>query len=110
MLVQEDVPADIKGKDDTKGAASLKGHLTQGGDEGHGSSAYVPTDPAKDTQLIAAEDLLRGVKTSANAPNEKPAAPKPTEPLATAVKPGAPAPEAPTTGGVPKDAPPAKVQ
>ena len=106
VVVQEDVPADIKGKDDTKGEASLKGHLTQTGDEGHGSSAYVPTDPAKDTQLIAAEDLLRGVKTSSNAP----AAPKPTQPLATEVKPGAAAPEAPTTGGVPKTAPPAKVQ
>ena len=29
----EDVPDDLKGKDDTKGEASLKGHLKNGDDE-----------------------------------------------------------------------------
>ncbi len=105
--VNEEVPADIKGKDETKGEASLKGHLTQDGSEEHGSSAYVAPDPTKDNQLIAAEDLLRGIKYTANA--AVPKAPMPSGPLATTVPPGAPAPAAPTTGGVPSKAPPAAV-
>jgi carboxyl-terminal processing protease len=111
VVVNEDVPADLKGKDDVKGEASLKGHLMNGTDEGHGSSAFVPTDPAKDNQLIAAEDLLRGIKRAANATptNPTPAAPMPAAPLATSVKPGDPAPSAPTTGGTPAVPPPAKM-
>ncbi len=60
--ILEDVPPDLKGKDDTKGEASLKGHLTNGAEEKSGSQAYVPTDPKDDKQLIAAVDLLHGVK------------------------------------------------
>ena len=60
LQILEDVPDDLKGKDDTKGEASLKGHLKNGDDEKTGSQAYVATDPAKDTQLPAALDLLRG--------------------------------------------------
>ena len=63
VQVLEDVPDELKGKDDTKGEASLKGHLKNGEDEGHGSQAYVPPDEAKDKALHAAYDLLRGVKT-----------------------------------------------
>jgi carboxyl-terminal processing protease len=64
LEVLEDVPDDLKGKDDTKGEASLQGHLKNGDDEGHGSQAYVPPDVAKDKALHAALDLLRGVKTA----------------------------------------------
>ena len=46
--VLQDVPDELKGKDDTKGEASLKGHLKNGDDEGHGSQAYVPPDRSKD--------------------------------------------------------------
>jgi carboxyl-terminal processing protease len=111
VLVVEDTPADIKGKDETKGEASLKGHLKNGTEEQHGSGAYVATDPAKDNQLIAAEDLLRGIKRAANATtlNPIPAAPMPASPPATSVKPGDPAPAAPTTGGTPTVAPPAQI-
>ena len=63
--ILEDVPADLKGKDDTKGEASLKGHLKNGDDEKTGSQAYVPPDPKDDKQLIAAVDLLHGVKHAA---------------------------------------------
>jgi carboxyl-terminal processing protease len=62
MVILEDVPADLQGKDDTKGEASLKGHLKNGDDEQSGSQAYVPPDPKDDKQLIAAVDLLHGVK------------------------------------------------
>ncbi len=62
-VVLEDVPDDLKGKDDTKGEASLKGHLMNGAatDEKQGSQAYVPPDSKNDKQLIAAIDLLHGV-------------------------------------------------
>ena len=62
MMVLEDVPDDLKGKDDIKGESSLKGHLKNGDENKSGSQAYVPPDPAKDKQLIAAVDLLHGVK------------------------------------------------
>jgi carboxyl-terminal processing protease len=65
VTILEDVPDDLKGKDDTKGEASLKGHLKNGEDEGHGSQAYVPADESKDKALRAAYELLRGVKTVA---------------------------------------------
>ncbi|KQP54925.1 peptidase S41 [Methylobacterium sp. Leaf399] len=68
--VTQEIPDELKGKDETKGEAGLKGHLKQKDtEERGGSSAYVPPDPAKDKQLIAATDLLRGVqKGAANTP------------------------------------------
>ena len=58
--VLQDIPDELKGKDETKGEASLRGHLKNSDkDEKGGSSAYVPPDPAKDKQLIAAFDHLR---------------------------------------------------
>ncbi len=68
--VLQDVPEEIKGKDETKGEAGLRGHL-QSGDkqEKSGSSAYVPPDPTKDKQLIAAMEILRGVRKDAAAPS-----------------------------------------
>jgi carboxyl-terminal processing protease len=61
VIVVQDVPDDLKGKDDTKGEASLKGHLKNGDDEKGGSQAYVPPDPKDDKQLIATEEILRGI-------------------------------------------------
>jgi len=66
VQVLEDVPAELKGKDETQGEASLKGHLKNGNNEYHGSQAYVPPDPKKDKQLIAAIDLLHGVTRAQN--------------------------------------------
>ena len=58
--VLQDVPDELKGKDETKGEASLRGHLKNSDkEEKGGSSAYVPPDPANDKQLIAAFDYLR---------------------------------------------------
>ena len=78
-IVLEDVPDDLKGKDDTKGEASLKGHLMNGGtaDEKQGSQAYVPPDQKNDKQLTAALNLLRGITTKASAAGDTP---KPTDP------------------------------
>ena len=72
IQILQDVPDELKGKDETKGEAALKGHLKNGEDEKGGSQAYVPPDPSKDKQLIAAFDILRGVK-KAQAPADKPA-------------------------------------
>jgi carboxyl-terminal processing protease len=87
-VILEDVPADLQGKDDTKGEASLKGHLKNGDDEKTGSQAYVPSDEKDDKQLVAAIDLLHGVKR-ADATSPKPDS--------NAVTP--PAPPAPASGG-----------
>ena len=62
IKVLEDVPDDLKGKDDMKGEASLKGHLANGKEDTSASQAYVPPDEKNDKQLIAAIDLLHGVK------------------------------------------------
>jgi len=65
--VLQDVPDELKGKDETKGEAGLRGHLQNGAetDERGGSSAYVPPDPAKDKQLIAAYEFLHGERKGA---------------------------------------------
>jgi carboxyl-terminal processing protease len=60
IRVRENIPDDLKGKVDSHGEASLAGHLKNGDDEKTGSEAYVPPDATKDTQLIAAVDLLHG--------------------------------------------------
>ena len=62
--VLQDIPDELKGKDETKGEAGLRGHLKNGEEKG-GSSAYVPPDPTKDKQLIAAFDFLHGVRRGA---------------------------------------------
>lgn len=69
-----DVPEDLKGKDETKGEASLRGHLKNGDDEQGGSSAYVPLDPKDDKQLNSAFDTLRGIKTEDSTTKKAPAA------------------------------------
>ncbi len=73
----EDVPDDLKGKDDTKGEASLKGHLKNGDDEKQGSQAYVPPDVKNDKQMTAALNLLRGTTTKASNTVDVPKAPQP---------------------------------
>jgi carboxyl-terminal processing protease len=73
--VLQEVPDELKGKDETKGEAGLRGHLQNGSekDEKGGSSAYVPPDPTKDKQLTAAYEFLRGErKGAANATTPAP--------------------------------------
>ena len=62
VLVENEIPSELKGKDETLGEASLRGHLKNGEDEQKGSSAYVPQDEKNDKQLSAAYGLLRGAK------------------------------------------------
>jgi carboxyl-terminal processing protease len=79
IVIEQELPPELKGKDvSTEGEAGLRGHLSNeaGGDEGGGSSAYVPPDKTKDMQLKAAIDLLNGVKVVSNVkpPEKKPVA------------------------------------
>ena len=77
ILIEQPLPPELQGKNvSTEGEASLRGHLTNegGGDEGGGSSAYVPEDKTKDVQLKAAIDFLHGIKVVSNV---KPADSKP---------------------------------
>jgi carboxyl-terminal processing protease len=67
IVVEQDLPEELKkAAEDTRGEASLKGHLRnnqtgEGEQEESGSSAYVPAEKEKDKQLIYALNLLRGV-------------------------------------------------
>jgi carboxyl-terminal processing protease len=74
----QDLPDELKGKVETRGESSLRGHLktNDGEEEKAGSPAYVPPDPKDDKQLHLALDLLRGVqKHSAFPPKPKAAIP-----------------------------------
>ena len=66
--VSQDVPDDLKTRTDTKGEASLRGHLKAEGQEETGSQSYIPPDPKDDKALNTAYDLLRGVKVNAAFP------------------------------------------
>jgi carboxyl-terminal processing protease len=83
IVIEQPLPPELLGKNvSTQGEASLKGHLTNegGGDEGGGSSAYVPEDRTKDVQLKAAVDLLHGMKVETNVKAEvAPATPDKTK-------------------------------
>jgi len=73
IIVLQDVPDEFKGKDDTKGEASLKGHLKNGEEEKGGSQAYVPPNVKDDKQLNAAIDILRGVYKASSTVTTSPA-------------------------------------
>jgi carboxyl-terminal processing protease len=68
IQVLQDVPDEFKGRSDTKGEASMRGHLAADGAEQTGSQAYVPPDEKDDKALAAAYNLLRGVTVKADAP------------------------------------------
>jgi carboxyl-terminal processing protease len=65
--IVQDVPDELKSRTDTKGEASLRGHLKNDGDEKTGSQSYVPPDAKNDKALKAAADLLHGIKVTSNA-------------------------------------------
>jgi carboxyl-terminal processing protease len=86
----QDVPDELKARTDTRGEASLRGHLKNDGDEKTGSQSYVPPDAKDDKALKVADDLLHGIKSSSSAPNPAPAAAaadKPADDKAAADKP-----------------------
>ena len=60
--------ASTRARTDTKGEASLRGHLKSDGDEKTGSQSYIPLDVKDDKALKMADDLLHGIKSSASTP------------------------------------------
>ena len=92
IVVEEEVPDDLKAKlaaYKNIGEASLRGHLknpddktTQAGkdpEETPGSSAYVPKEPEKDTQLQYALSFLRGTATDARTVGDTGKVPEPAK-------------------------------
>jgi len=79
IVVEQELPDDLKKKsasEKPRGEASLRGHLKNEGEDkdASGSSAYVPKEPEKDTQLQYALALLRGTAKEATTSD---AGPKP---------------------------------
>jgi carboxyl-terminal processing protease len=70
--VLQDVPEELRARTETRGEASLRGHLKAEGNEHTGSQSYIPPDPKDDKALHTALDLIHGVqKNSAYRPNPK---------------------------------------
>ena len=72
--VLQDVPDNMKAQTDTKGEASLRGHLKAEGAEQTGSQSYVPPNELDDKAIKMALDLLRGAATNAAFPPKPKAA------------------------------------
>jgi carboxyl-terminal processing protease len=70
--VLQDVPDNMKAQIDTKGEASLRGHLKAEGAEQTGSQSFVPPNESDDKAIKMALELLRGTATNgAFPPNPK---------------------------------------
>jgi carboxyl-terminal processing protease len=74
--VLQEVPEALKARTDSKGEASLRGHLKAEGNEESGSQSYVPPDEKDDRALKEALDLLCGTTTDVSFP-PNPKAPVP---------------------------------
>jgi carboxyl-terminal processing protease len=66
--VLQDVPVELKASNDSRGEASLRGHLKAEGEEQTGSQSYIPPDPKDDRALLLALDLIRGIQTNSAYP------------------------------------------
>jgi carboxyl-terminal processing protease len=66
--VLQDVPDNMTAQIDTKGEASLRGHLKAEAAEQTGSQSYVPPDESDDKAVKIALDLLRGTASNAAFP------------------------------------------
>ena len=66
IKIEQPLPAELQGRDLTRGESDLKGHIkgNEEDEEGSGSIAYVPPEAKDDLQLQEALALLRGQKTS----------------------------------------------
>jgi carboxyl-terminal processing protease len=66
--ILQEVPDDLKTRSETKGEASMRGHLSAEGAEQTGSQSYVPPAEKDDKALGAAYNLLRGITVNADVP------------------------------------------
>jgi carboxyl-terminal processing protease len=72
--VLQEVPDEVKGRAETKGESSLRGHLKADGEEQAGSQSYVPPEAKDDKALKSAVDLLHGVSVNSAFPPDPKAA------------------------------------
>jgi len=65
IIVKENVPEELRGRDEILGEAGLSGQIGGGTEDEAttGSSVYVPADKAEDTQLQYAIGLIEGTET-----------------------------------------------
>jgi carboxyl-terminal processing protease len=73
--VVQDVPDELKARSESKGEASMRGHLSGEGAEQGGSQSYVPPNEKNDKALQMAYSLLRGTTSANIAPSPKVAVP-----------------------------------
>jgi carboxyl-terminal processing protease len=66
--VLQEVPEELKARTDTRGEASLHGHLKASGEEQTGSQSYIPLDPKNDKALHTALNLIRGIERNPTYP------------------------------------------
>ncbi len=70
IVVEQDIPDDLKKRGKPRGEANLRGHLkneaTKDKEEQSGSASYVPAKKEEDKQLIYALNILRGVKVDSS--------------------------------------------
>ena len=78
--ILQEVPDELKGKDETKGEAGLRGHLKNDKDEKGGSSAYMPT--GSDEGQAADRRLRLPARHAERAPPPRPGRASRTEPPA----------------------------
>jgi carboxyl-terminal processing protease len=62
IVVQQDVPEELKARADTTSEATLRGHFSAEGQEQ--TASYVPPDPKNDKALHMALDLIRGTRVN----------------------------------------------
>ncbi|MGD9868508.1 MAG: S41 family peptidase [Hyphomicrobiales bacterium] len=75
IVVEQELPEELKAKKrpEPQGEAGLRGHLkNEGEEEKSGSSAYVPQDKEKDTQLKYALSFIRGLNADTSEGVKKP--------------------------------------
>jgi hypothetical protein len=60
IVVQQDIPEELRSSAEATSEASLRGHLLAEGQEQTGSQAYVPQDLKHDKALKMALDLIHG--------------------------------------------------
>ena len=60
IVVQQDVPEELKSSADATSEAGLRGHLLAEGQEQTGSQSYVPSDLKHDKAVKMALDLIHG--------------------------------------------------
>ncbi len=70
IVVEQEIPEDLKKRSKPRGEANLRGHLKNEGtkeeEEQSGSASYVPAKKEDDKQLIYALNVLRGVKVDSS--------------------------------------------